>query len=112
VQFTKVNETARLEWLDVSRLTFRFEYSNRFYGSCSFAAHLRRKRNQLALDQNSLSAEDFTIKRGNPPTLLNLAVLFLNSILLNYRVLEDLDDKLTIAAGGIQYGGEKPAELI
>jgi hypothetical protein len=111
MQFTKVNETARLEQLNESRRAFRFEYSNRFYGSCSFTANLRKNPSHLVLDHNSLSPENFKIKRGDRSTLLNLAILFLNGVLLKYRLPEDLDSDLPIATVAIKHQDETPAEM-
>jgi hypothetical protein len=90
VQFSNLNEEAKLEWVDVERLAFEFEYSNRFYGSCTFVAKLRSGRNRLLLDQESLSAERFEVKRGSSAVLLSLSMIYLNHILINCRSLEDL----------------------
>jgi hypothetical protein len=89
MQFTNVNEVARLEWLDVEKLAFRFEYSNRFYGSCIFTGNLVQSRNRLSLDESSLSSERFAVERGNARVLLSLSTIFLNQVLMNCRSLKD-----------------------
>jgi hypothetical protein len=89
MQFTNVNEAASLEWLDLEKLAFRFEYSNRFYGSCIFTANLVQSRNRLSLDENSLSSEEFAIERGSTRVLLSLSTIFLNQVLMSYKSLED-----------------------
>ena len=90
MQFTDLNETARLEWLDTENLTFRFEYSSRFYGSCTFVARVAKYRAQLVLDRSSLSTEKHAVKRGELPALLKLATIFLERLLLRSQSLEDL----------------------
>jgi hypothetical protein len=90
VQFTDLNEKASLEWLDTEDLAFRFEYSNRFYGSCTLVAKLARCRTHLTLDDKSLLIESHQVKRGDQSALSNLATTFLRLLLLRSQSLEDL----------------------
>ena len=90
MEFSNLNEEAQLEWIDVENLAFQFRYSNRFYGSCTFVATLKRGRDRVFLDQESLRSEKFDVKRGSAPVLLSLSVMFLNHILINSGSLEDL----------------------
>ena len=90
MQFTDLNETARLEWVDAEDLTFRFEYSNRFYGSCTFVARVVKYHTHWILDRSSLSTEKHAVKRGELPGLLKLATIFLKRLLLRSPSLEAL----------------------
>jgi hypothetical protein len=90
MQFSNLNEEAQLEWVDVDNLALQFEYTNRFYGSCSFVANLKKDRDRLLLDEKSISSERFDVKRGSAAVLLSLSMIFLNNILIHCGSLENL----------------------
>jgi len=83
--FTSLNETAKLEWLDPKKMTIRFEYSNRFYGSCRFKARLEKRLPSWTLNKNSLLLENYENLRIEPQALLDLSTTCLRRILLKFQ---------------------------
>lgn len=91
MRFQNVNELGEITRVDNHVHLFRFEYTNGFYGSCTFLAEVRAgERGVLALEEESLSVEAYTLKQGTLSILLKLAKLFFKRKLAKYTQLTEL----------------------
>ena len=91
--FERINEKGRIERIAQERPLFRFEYTNNFYGSCTFTARLVERKNQpLRLDAKSVSVETHEIKKGGLTRLLSAARVFFRTVLVHYSSLDQLQD--------------------
>jgi hypothetical protein len=82
-EFSEINETAALEWLNETDLTFRLSYSNHFWGSCNLVGRLMQDDTHVYVERSSVSIEDIQLKNGNPSVLYGIAVDFLTHVLHN-----------------------------
>ena len=89
--FTGTNEKAILVWLNSDLLTFRFAYSNRFYGSCQLVGRLIQQSSNITLDEDSVAVESTEPRRGEPGALQNLAQVFLRRILAPCRSVDEIN---------------------
>ena len=93
MRFNSVNERGWLQRVADDRPVFRFKYDNDFYGSCSFhAAILESEYESLRLDENTLQVEDYQIKKGSLPILVETAKVFLKVKLTNHTRLKQLEN--------------------
>lgn len=93
MRFNSVNERGWLQRVEDDQPIFRFSYDNEFYGSCSFnAAIVESEHKALRLDENTLKVEDYQIRRGNLPILVETAKVFLKIKLTNHTRLKQLDN--------------------
>jgi hypothetical protein len=83
LEFSEINETAILEWLDEPDLAFRLAYSNHFWGSCHLVGRLRRDNTHVCVERSSVSIEDIQLKKGSPSILYSVALDFLTHTLHN-----------------------------
>jgi hypothetical protein len=90
--FNDLNESGRVERLSAGSRLFRFEYDNRFYGSCSFVARIGVNKSQfLEWEEESVCLEAHQLNRGQLPGLLNSARAFFTRMLRQYKDVSELD---------------------
>ena len=96
LRFENLNERG---WINKGVLDpplFRFEYTNNFYGSCSFAARItHRANNSLVLDESFITLEGRDIKNGDSAAILGIAKTFFNRALSRCNSLGQMKDMKT-----------------
>lgn len=94
MRFNSVNERGWLQRLEDDPPIFQFKYDNDFYGSCSFQATIVESDHEvLRLDEETLKVEDFSIRKGNLPILVQTAKAFLRIKLTSHTRLKQLDKR-------------------
>ena len=73
VAYTRINEKARLEWVDRANLQVRVRYENLFYGACTIDAKLRMEDDGFYIRDDHLAFSGFLIKNGSPGALESMA---------------------------------------
>jgi len=93
MRFNSVNERGWLQRVEDDQPIFHFKYDNDFYGSCTFhAAIVETEHEVLRLDENTLKVEDYLIKKGSLPILVETAKVFLKVKLTSHTRLKQLDN--------------------
>ena len=94
MRFSSVNERGWLQRVEDDPSTFHFKYDNDFYGTCSFQATILESDHEvLRLDEETLKVEDFRIRKGNLPVLVQTAKVFLKIKLTSHTRLKQLDNR-------------------
>ncbi|MGH9341475.1 MAG: hypothetical protein ACRD1R_18280 [Acidobacteriota bacterium] len=91
IHFRNLNESGSTELITANGPLFSFEYSNLFYGSCTFIARVTEGLNCLILDMDSVVLKNYDLRRGNLTGLEGSARIFFRRILSSYVSLGELD---------------------
>ena len=93
MRFNSVNERGWLQRVEEDQPVFHFKYDNEFYGTCSFLATIVESSNEaLRLDDDTLEVEEYRIRKGSLPILVNTAKVFLKVRLNSHTRLKHLDN--------------------
>ena len=81
VWFKRANENGGVRWPNRDDPNLHFHYVNAFYGSCAFEAQIVEQSSlPLKRQKDSVILENYEVKRGNLPLLLQIAQTFFRGI--------------------------------
>jgi len=85
LNFERTNEKGTVRLTSEEPLLFEFQYSNRFYGECSFEASVRVETNRgLVLKRDTIEVLDQKVRRGTEENLISSALLFFTRAIHGY----------------------------
>ena len=96
IRFKNVNESGRIRLHNQNNLLLHFHYVNDFYGSCTFEAQIIEQTSlPLTLQKDSVVLDDYEVKRGSLPLLLQIAKTFFGRVLGKCNSIHQLMEPTT-----------------
>lgn len=90
--FQSLNELGEIKRAALGQPLFRFDYTNPFYGRCSFTATIvESKDRSLILDEGSIVLQEHQIRKGTLQTVLKVAKSFFTQVLVKHRKIGQLE---------------------